>query len=196
MESNLSIDQIQNISNSSSSKKNVVKVILFVILLLLTGLGSYFLGVKSVESRTSIIIPSSVPIKKIINPSIMPSTTPQENKSFATITNSGSTNYPGYVITIYENGSGILIYNNQDRFVNKRQENKTYPIGWFNSVIQKLIQIGDVSRVGGTDCVKSVSFGTSTYVTYKGINSEDLQCPSKNLNSLEQSLVNEIMGTK
>ncbi|GAC1342428.1 MAG: hypothetical protein NVS4B7_01740 [Ktedonobacteraceae bacterium] len=121
---------------------------------------------------------SSLPHKQRVQP--MPHTT----AVLAVITNSGSTNTPQSTLTVNTDGSGSLHYQkdgcacvqqNSNRFVDK-----TFPVGTFNIAQLKstLTQAGDVSAIPNHGCIKSVSFGSTTTVTYQGKTSGDLSCLS------------------
>ena len=102
------------------------------------------------------------------------------------ITNSGSTNTPESTLTINTDGSGSLMYRkdtydmhnlgNSNRFVDK-----TFPAGTFKVAQLKnlLTQIGDVSAIPDHGCIKSISFGSTTTITYLGKTSGDISCLSK-----------------
>ena len=102
--------------------------------------------------------------------------------SFVVITNSGSTNTPESTLTINTDGSGSLMYRkdttagNSNRFVDK-----TFPAGTFKVAQLKnlLTQIGDVSAIPDHGCIKSISFGSTTTITYLGKTSGDISCLSK-----------------
>ncbi len=103
------------------------------------------------------------------------------NKTLAVITNSGSTNRPGYTLTINQDGSGSLVYqkgSNAERF--NRFNDKTFPAGTFNShqLSALLTKIQDVSTIPDRGCLKSASFGTTTKITFQGKTSGDLSCLS------------------
>ena len=97
------------------------------------------------------------------------------------ITNSGSTNTPKSTLTLNTDGSGSLVYHkdttlgNSSRFVDK-----TFPAGTFNVAQLKnlLTQIGDVSAIPDHGCIKSISFGSTTTITYMGKTSGDISCLS------------------
>ena len=98
------------------------------------------------------------------------------------ITNSGSTNTPKSTLTLNTDGIGSLVYHkdttlgNSSRFVDK-----TFPAGTFNIAQLKnlLTQIGDVSAIPDHGCIKSISFGSTTTITYLGKTSGDITCLSK-----------------
>ena len=97
------------------------------------------------------------------------------------ITNSGSTNTPESTLKINTDGSGSLEYRkdttagNSSRFVDK-----TFPAGTFKVAQLKnlLTQIGDVSAIPDHGCIKSISFGSTTTITYLGKTSGDISCLS------------------
>ena len=97
------------------------------------------------------------------------------------ITNSGSTNAPGSTLTINTDGSGTLTYQEGTqgaRFQSYRD--RTFPAGTFesNQLENVLTQIKDVGTIPNRDCLKSVSFGSTTTITYQGKTSGDLSCLS------------------
>lgn len=110
-------------------------------------------------------------------PTAVPSTQPL-NK-FLAIRNSGSTNFPGYTITLNTDGSGTLVY---DRGTDTRpqflQPNKTFPSQTFQitPVRQILSQIGAIQNIPNHYCGKSVSFGSVTKISYNGQESGDISC--------------------
>ena len=106
---------------------------------------------------------------------------PVSNDILAVITNSGSTNMPGSTLSINTDGSGSLTYRKgaqEQRF--QRYVDKTFAAGTFESsqLANLLAQIQDVSTIPNHNCVKSVSFGSTTTITYQGKNSGDLSCLS------------------
>ncbi|GHO45546.1 hypothetical protein [Ktedonospora formicarum] len=100
--------------------------------------------------------------------------------TIATITNSGSTNTPGFTLTIAYDGSGTLTYKpgNNQRFAS--YQDKRFPAGTFSAsqLSSQLQAIGDVSSIPSGHCMKSASFGTRTTITYEGKTSGDLSCPN------------------
>lgn len=103
------------------------------------------------------------------------------NDAVAVITNSGSTNTPSFTLTLYPDGSGTLTYQKDKdaqrfhRFVDKKFPAGTFDSKQFNAILS---QINDVSTIPDHGCMKSVSFGTTTTITYKGKTSGDLSCLS------------------
>ena len=124
------------------------------------------------------------------------------NEVLAVITNSGSTNAPGSTLTIMKDGSGSLTYQKgaqEERF--SRFVNKTFPRGTFesNQLENMLTQIKDVGTIPNRDCLKSVSFGSTTTITYQGKTSGDLSCLSNedpkiflDLKKLVQSMLTHV----
>jgi hypothetical protein len=98
----------------------------------------------------------------------------------ATITNSGSTNTQGFTLTIYNDGSGSLIYQQREGRSFPANTDKHFPAGTFNAqqLATLLKEVGDVSTLPQGGCMKSASFGTRTTITYNGKTSSDLSCPS------------------
>ncbi len=97
----------------------------------------------------------------------------------ATITNSGSTNLPGATLTIKSDGSGALQYE-KGRGSFTRVQDRAFPSGTFDNIrlASLLAEIKDVSLIPDHNCIKSVSFGSTTTITYKGRTSGDLSCLS------------------
>ncbi len=99
----------------------------------------------------------------------------------AVITNSGSTNSPGSQLIIYNDGSGYLTFQQRPwQQPSKQYVNKTFPPGTFDSsqLARILAQIHDITSVPGHGCFKSISFGSTTTITYNGKTSGDISCIS------------------
>jgi hypothetical protein len=110
------------------------------------------------------------------------STMQQTSNVLAVITNSGSTNAPASTLTVYQDGSGVLTYQkgkSAARFANLHDQ--TFPAGTFAStkLAALLAKIKDVSTIPNHGCLKSVSFGSTTTITFQGKTSGDLTCLSK-----------------
>jgi hypothetical protein len=104
---------------------------------------------------------------------------PSKKGQLALITNSGSTNAPGSTLTLNTDGSGSLVYQ-KDRGNSFRFADKTFAAGTF-AVAQLenlLTHIGDVSAIPNHGCLKSISFGSTTTITYQGKTSGDVSCLS------------------
>jgi hypothetical protein len=103
-------------------------------------------------------------------------------QELAIIKNSGSSNSPGWTLTIFQDGSGSLRYENvspKQRFF-RPYDDKTYATGTFdsNQLTALLTRIKDVSMIPDHGCLKSVSFGSKTTIHYNGKTSGDLSCLS------------------
>jgi hypothetical protein len=89
----------------------------------------------------------------------------------ALIVNSGSTNRAGYRLRVYADGTTAL----QQGDVSLRKRVSL-------TLVQRFF--GDLRAAGALDalprgsCMKSTSFGSSTYVGYRGTMSPDVSCPS------------------
>ena len=89
----------------------------------------------------------------------------------ALIVNSGSTNRAGYRVRVYADGTTAL----QQGDVSLRKRVSL-------ALVQRFF--GDLRAAGALDalprgsCMKSTSFGSSTYVGYRGKMSPDVSCPS------------------
>ena len=95
----------------------------------------------------------------------------QKDNVLAVITNSGSTNTPASTLTVYQYGSAVLAYQkgkSAARFAS--YHNQTFPAGTFasNKLAALLGKIKDVSTIPDHGCLKSVSFGSTTTVTFQG----------------------------
>lgn len=115
----------------------------------------------------------------VVTPQPTPTTTtspvipapPKATDIMATINVSGSTNTLPYSITIYSDGSAKAV-------VQGSNSGQTLPASTINvQALQDLLnQTGDVSKITTGFCAKSVSFGTTTTISYNGKTSGDLQC--------------------
>jgi hypothetical protein len=95
-----------------------------------------------------------------------------------TISNSGSTNFSGYQIVIEPTGQAdITAYG-------KQSLNTVYHDGRYQVPVDKVkVLIDDLNSAMPLsqqpprgDCMKSVSFGTSIALTYKGQRLQDIEC--------------------
>lgn len=105
-----------------------------------------------------------------------------ENDSIQII-NSGSTNTAGYVIELQRNGlvkwnvapRSHLILSSTDSPSNLRQ----LPLAQANNIFETIDSAFPFNQYSPVYCIKSVSFGTTLRVTYKGQQTPDLNCPMK-----------------
>ncbi len=115
------------------------------------------------------------------------------NEVLAAITNSGSTNKPGSTIMINKDGGGTLLFQKragERRF--KQYVNKIFPPNTFesNQLEMILTQIKDVETIPKRNCIKSISFGSITTITYQGKTSGDVSCLSDEDAKIFQDLKN------
>lgn len=95
----------------------------------------------------------------------------------AVIRNSGSTNFSGYTVKVWSDGSAWWVYSNRAGDTIGSPTTGRIP----QTVAQKFLQDAQTARrsghVASQSCMKSTSFGTTTVVTYHGWTSPDLECP-------------------
>ncbi|HET6896592.1 MAG TPA: hypothetical protein VFH72_14505 [Candidatus Baltobacteraceae bacterium] len=92
------------------------------------------------------------------------------------IRNSGSTNFSGYTIKVWSDGSTWAVHSNRAGTPIDRPVTGHIPEDLARRFLDDAKQArknGDVSQ----PCMKSASFGTSTVVSYHGWTSPDLECP-------------------
>jgi hypothetical protein len=97
----------------------------------------------------------------------------------ATIVQSRSTNTRGYKVAIHSDGGATITISSVASFTHSESSlAETLPKGTVDVTRLRslLAQIGDVSRLPTGHCPKSVSFGTTTAISYAGKTSGDLQC--------------------
>ncbi len=98
----------------------------------------------------------------------------------AVIRNSGSTNFSGYTVKVWSDGSTWAVHSN--RMGTQLDTPVTGRIP--QNVAQRFLSEARQSRanrVVSQPCMKSASFGTSTVVLYHGWTSPDLECPGDGL---------------
>jgi len=86
------------------------------------------------------------------------------------ITDSGSTNRPGMTVTIDAKGSAEIA----SRRGNKA--NMDLPTDMHNRLMQDVEAAMPLDQLTVRHCAKSVSFGSSMFITYKGVRSPDISC--------------------
>ncbi len=116
---------------------------------------------------------------------------------FLVIRNSGSTNSPGFTLTIFNDGSGSLIYEKCKIAPSRPQcqkQNKTFPLQAFqlNMIRQYLAQISSIRNIPNHYCTKSASFGSITKLLYNGQESGDISCINANDPQTYQYLKKEV----
>ena len=106
--------------------------------------------------------------------------TSNSHDTLLVLRNSGSTNFPGFTITVKHDGSGTLTYESRpsDTRPQFNKANKTFPAQTFQitPVRQILSQIGTIKNIPNHSCMKSASFGSSIIITYNGQTSGDISC--------------------
>jgi hypothetical protein len=97
----------------------------------------------------------------------------------ATIVNSGSTNFAGYAIEVWSDGTASVAAANRDG--SPLSSPKPFTVD--PSVAKKFFADLAAARSQGAatvPCMKSASFGSSTHVKWHGWTSPDLTCPPGN----------------
>jgi hypothetical protein len=112
------------------------------------------------------------------------------------ITNSGSTNMPGSTLTINHDGSGTLTYEKEvPGLTLKHGTNKTFTAHTFDigQLEQLLNEVGGADHIPNHGCLKSVSFGSSTTITYQGKTSGDVSCISHKDTKIHQDIAHLVL---
>jgi hypothetical protein len=103
-----------------------------------------------------------------------------QNRDGAVIRNSGSTNFPGYTIRVWSDGSATVEQTHHLREAASAPTSGTLP----STLVQKFFEDARAARnqhAIGRACMKSASFGTTTVVQWHGWTSPDLECPGDGL---------------
>lgn len=89
-----------------------------------------------------------------------------------TIIDSGSTNRPGMNVKLKKSGPQAMI---------EKKDGSQQAINLEKTLCSRLMQdlkaAGPLNQLPAAPCMKSVSFGTSLFIEYKGVRSPDLNCP-------------------
>lgn len=93
------------------------------------------------------------------------------------IRNTGSTNFSGYTITLWSDGSARVVHSNRAGQATGQASNASVPIDLTRAFFADLKAAKKSGNVMGRPCMKSASFGTTTVVKYHGWTSPDLECP-------------------
>ena len=111
------------------------------------------------------------------------------------ITNSGSTNMPAARLTIHSDGSATLVYDRPLHATGLKHADRHFPAHTFSTTRLEdlLARIGEADTIPNHNCVKSVSFGSTTTLTYNGKTSGDLSCISSEDTSLHQQIAREAL---
>jgi hypothetical protein len=107
---------------------------------------------------------------------------------------SASSNSSPVSVAVYADGSAVRTLGAQLswRTTSADHPPKSFPAGSPEVVafLADLAAVGDVSTIPTTNCIKSVSFGTTTSLTANGNYSGDLECPL-NPSTAQQALIND-----
>lgn len=106
--------------------------------------------------------------KGILIPMLLSAAGPQ-----ATIIDTGSTNRAGLRITVDAEGNAILEPRNADTVRTKLPEDLC------KQLMRDIEAVEPLNALPAGRCMKSVSFGWSLFIEYKGERSPDLNCPSQ-----------------
>lgn len=95
----------------------------------------------------------------------------------AVIRNTGSTNTAAYTVKVWSDGSAWGVVSNRAGTASSAPVTARLPM----DIVKKFFADARANKAEGRitrgGCMKSASFGTSTYVLYHGWKSGDLQCP-------------------
>ncbi len=95
----------------------------------------------------------------------------------AVIHNTGSTNFAGYTIKVWSDGSATTVPTNRSGTATEQPQTGHVPLGLARKFFDDLKTAKASGRVIGRTCMKSASFGTAMVVQYHGWTSPDLECP-------------------
>ncbi|CAF0916158.1 unnamed protein product [Adineta steineri] len=127
------------------------------------------------------------------------------NENNIVITNSGSTNTAGYVITVQPNGRcswkvtphGAHLLMSTTPSSTTTQTSIQLSLARTKNMFQIAQEAQPFNQYPSTGCIKSVSFGTTLHVAYNGQQTPDLSCPLKdqrliNFNNVIQELIKDL----
>lgn len=95
----------------------------------------------------------------------------------ATIRNSGSTNFSGYTIKVWSDGSAEASLSNRSGKALAAPVRKQIAPALAAKLLADAKAAKDSGHVVGEPCMKSASFGSTMVVQYHGWTSPDLECP-------------------
>jgi hypothetical protein len=104
---------------------------------------------------------------------------PDAENILTVISKSRSTNSPAYRVVVRNDGSATAEIGGANVAASSEPAQlRTFTAGSIDSqTLRRLLtELGDVSAIPTGHCPKSVSFGTTTQVTYEGKTSGDLEC--------------------
>jgi hypothetical protein len=99
-----------------------------------------------------------------------------QTRDGAVIRNSGSTNFSGYIVKVWSDGSTWAVHANRSGSPLDAPVKGRIPANLAQRFLQEVKQ-AEHNRIVSQSCMKSASFGTSTIVVYHGWTSPDLECP-------------------
>lgn len=99
-----------------------------------------------------------------------------QTRDGAVIRNSGSTNFSGYTIKVWSDGSTWAVHSNRLGTPVGQPVTGHIPVNLAQTFLNDAQQARR-NRVISRPCMKSASFGTVTSVEYHGWTSPDLECP-------------------
>ena len=94
----------------------------------------------------------------------------------AVIHNTGSTNFLGYTIKVWSDGSATSVRSNRAGAAIDHASNGSLPTDLTRKFFADLKQAKKSGNATGRPCMKSASFGSATFVQYHGWTSPDLEC--------------------
>lgn len=99
-----------------------------------------------------------------------------QSRDGGTIRNTGSTNFSGYTIKVWSDGSTWAVHSNRDGNPIDAPVSGRVSATLAQTLLHDAQQARK-NRVIARHCMKSASFGTSTVVSYHDWTSPDLECP-------------------
>ncbi len=100
-----------------------------------------------------------------------------QTRDGAVIHNTGSTNFLGYTIKVWSDGSATAVRSNRAGAAIGHPSHGSLPMDLTRKFFADLKAAKKSGNVTGRPCMKSASFGSATFVQYHGWTSPDLECP-------------------
>ncbi len=89
------------------------------------------------------------------------------------ITDTGSTNRAGMTVTVGSKGHTVI----ESR--NGAKAKMTLELDLQHHLLEDVNAAAPLNELPVSHCAKSISFGTRTFVTFKGVKSPDISCPGQ-----------------
>jgi len=124
----------------------------------------------------------------IADATVSPAPAPTPPADAAVIVNSGSTNLSGYKIVVRQNGLATVI---TDGGASRDQQLKPATSA---ALFMDLAAATPLKNLETEPCMKSASFGSSTYIQYKGQRTPDVSCPMDGVGAKLGADVERITG--